>query len=184
MRRGFNKIPDQSIRYFVILPSSMKLPRLLPLIASILICELAGIIGSLFTAPAITGWYKGIVKPSFNPLAWVFGPVWTTLFFLMGISAFLIYEKGFKRQNVKRALSLFAVQLTLNTLWSILFFGFHNPTLAFLDILLLWLAILATIISFSEISSPATWLLIPYLLWVTFAAFLNLSIVLLNAGAK
>lgn len=172
----------------------MKLPRPLTLIISILICESAGILGSLFTAPAITGWYKGIIKPSFNPPAWVFAPVWTTLFAMMGISAFLIYDKGLKRKDVKTALSLFAVQLTLNALWSIIFFGLHNPTLAFLDILLLWLAILATIISFSKISSPhlrwsfegqaATWLLAPYLLWVTFAAFLNFSIVILNGGGR
>lgn len=162
----------------------MNLPRALRLFSSILICEAAGSIGALFTAPAITGWYKEIIKPSFNPPAWVFGPVWTTLFAMMGIAIFLVYEKGFTRKDVKTAIALFVGQFALNVLWSLFFFGLHNPTLAFVDIVFLWLAILATIISFSKISPPASKLLIPYLLWVTFAALLNLSIVILNAGVK
>lgn len=158
-----------------------KLSRLLHLSFAILLCELAGIVGSVFTVPAITGWYGGIIKPALNPPAWVFGPVWTGLFLLMGISVFLVWEKGFKQKSVKVALGLFAAQLVLNTFWSIIFFGLHSPAGALVDIVLLWLAILATIFSFAKISSSAAWLLAPYILWVSFAVYLNLAIVMLNA---
>jgi tryptophan-rich sensory protein len=150
------------------------------LIVSIIVSELAGIIGSVFTAPAISGWYTTLIKPTFNPPAWVFGPVWTTLFLLMGIAAFLIWKKGLDRRDVRTALGIFLGQLVLNTLWSIIFFGLHSPGGALTEIVFLWLAILATIIAFYKISKPATWLLVPYILWVSFAMYLNYAIWALN----
>jgi translocator protein len=158
----------------------MKINNTFKLIIAIVVSELAGIIGSVFTTPSIAGWYAGIVKPALNPPAWVFGPVWTTLFVLMGISAFLIWRKGLDRKDVKIALGIFLGQLVLNTLWSIIFFGLHSPGGAFIEIIFLWLAILATIIAFAKISKPAMWLLLPYILWVSFAGYLNYSIWMLN----
>ncbi len=152
----------------------------LKLIIVIVVSELAGIIGSVFTAPSITGWYAGIVKPVLNPPAWVFGPVWTTLFALMGIAAFLVWKKGLDHKDVKIALGIFIGQLVLNALWSIIFFGLHSLGGAFVEIVFLWLAILATIIAFAKISRPAAWLLLPYILWVSFAGYLNYSIWVLN----
>ena len=150
-------------------------------IIAIAVSELAGIIGSVFTAPAISsGWYASLVTPTLNPPAWVFGPVWTILFALMGIAAFLVWKKGLATPGIKRALIIFDVQLGLNALWSIIFFGLHSPGVAFVEIIFLWLAILATIITFAKISKSAAWLLVPYILWVSFAGYLNFSIWMLN----
>lgn len=146
----------------------------------ILISEAAGIIGSFFTVSQIPTWYADLNKPFFNPPNFLFGPVWTTLYALMGISAYLIWEKGIKKESVKNALILFIIQLSLNSLWSIIFFGFQNPGLAFIEIIILWILILKTFISFNKISKPASYLLTPYIAWVTFAAILNFSIYLLN----
>ncbi|OHA62098.1 MAG: TspO protein [Candidatus Wildermuthbacteria bacterium RIFCSPHIGHO2_12_FULL_45_9] len=146
----------------------------------------AEIIGSIFTAPAVqSSWYAEIVKPALNPPSWVFGPVWTTLFALMGIAAFLVwssYAKSTKdkKKGIRVALILFGVQLVLNTLWSIIFFGLHSPGGALIEIVFLWLAILATIIAFAKISKPAAWLLVPYIAWVSFAMYLNYAIWALN----
>lgn len=145
------------------------------LVVSLLICQLAGFIGSLFTAPAIDSWYAGLVKPSFNPPNWLFAPVWTALFFLMGYALYLIWEKG-----ALKPMLIFFFQLVLNVAWSFLFFYLHLPFYAFLEIILLWLAILLTILFFARTSRPAAFLLLPYLLWVGFAAFLNFSIWRLN----
>ncbi len=161
----------------------MKINNTFKLIIAIVVSELAGIIGSVFTTPSITGWYAGIVKPAFNPPAWVFGPVWTTLFALMGIAAFLVWKKGLDRRDVKIALGIFLGQLVLNTLWPIIFFGLRSPGGALIEIVFLWLAILATIIAFYKISKPAAWLLVPYILWVSFAGYLNYSIWQLNPSA-
>ncbi|OGF22735.1 TspO protein [Candidatus Falkowbacteria bacterium RBG_13_39_14] len=150
------------------------------LIIAIFVCELAGIIGSLFTAPAIKGWYATLLKPHLAPPNWVFAPVWTTLFLLMGIAAFIVWQKGWERKDVKIALWIFIVQLILNTLWSIIFFGLHSPGGAFIEIIILWFAILASIIAFSRISKAAAWLLLPYIFWVSFAGYLNYSIWRLN----
>lgn len=158
------------------------------LVIAIAVSEMAGIIGSVFTAPSIPSWYAGLAKPAFNPPAWVFGPVWTTLYALMGISAFLIWreyeastrgevEDLFRRKKqITVALILFGVQLILNTLWSVIFFGLHSPGGALIEIAFLWCAILATIVSFYPISRAAAWLLVPYILWVSFAAYLNYAI--------
>jgi len=158
----------------------LSLKNILKLIVAIGVSELAGIIGSIFTAPAIQGWYAGIVKPAINPPSWLFGPVWTILFALMGVAAFLIWRKGLERRDVKIALGIFLGQLILNTLWSVIFFGFESPGGALLEIVFLWLAILATIIAFARISKLAAWLLAPYILWVSFALYLNYTIWVLN----
>jgi len=148
------------------------------LIISIVICQLAGLIGSVFNIASLPTWYAGLSKPSFNPPNWVFGPVWTILFLLMGVSFYLVWNHGFS--NSKIALWLFILQLVLNILWSALFFGLRNPGIAFVEIILLWISIAVTIFSFYSISRPAAWLMVPYILWVTFAAVLNFSIWMLN----
>jgi benzodiazapine receptor len=150
------------------------------LIASIIICQLAGVIGSLFTTPAIPTWYATLKKPSFTPPNWVFSPVWISLFVLIGIAAFLVWNKGLSDQKVKIALSIFAVQLILNALWSVMFFGLRSPLAGLIDIAVLWVAILLSILYFFRVSSAAGILLIPYILWVSFAAVLNFSIWRLN----
>lgn len=158
----------------------MKMSDTFKLIVAIGVCELAGIIGSVFTTPSIAGWYAELAKPELAPPNWVFAPVWTTLFALMGIAAFLVWKKGLERRDVKIALGIFAGQLVLNTFWSIIFFGLHSPGGALFEMIFLWLAILATIIAFAKISRPAAWLLVPYILWVSFAMYLNYSIWILN----
>jgi benzodiazapine receptor len=150
------------------------------LIFFIILCELAGILGSLFTFKAIPGWYATLEKPVLNPPGWVFGPVWTMLYALMGIAAFLVYQKGWKRSDVKQALAFFSAQLFLNAIWSIFFFGLHRPGLALIDIVLLWIMIAITIFQFQRISRSAAWLLMPYLAWVSFATYLNAAIYSLN----
>lgn len=149
------------------------------LIGLILLCEGAGIIGSLFTFSSIPTWYASLNKPIFSPPNWIFGPVWTTLYALMGISLYLVISD--KRKVIrKKALIVFGIQLLLNTTWSIVFFGLRDPLLALVNIILLWTAILFTIKYFYKINKFAGNLLIPYILWVSFAALLNLAIVLLN----
>ncbi len=150
------------------------------LIASVVICQLAGVIGSLFTTPAIPTWYATLRKPSFTPPNWIFSPVWITLFVLMGIAAFLVWNKGLSDQKVKIALSIFAFQLILNVLWSVMFFGLRSPLAGLIEIAVLWMVILLTILYFFKVSHVAGILLIPYILWVSFAAVLNFSIWRLN----
>ncbi len=165
----------------------MKLNNTAKLIIAIVVSELAGVIGAVFTTPSIPTWYAGLARPLFSPPNWIFGPVWTTLFALMGISFFLIWKdysliRANRRvvQIWKWGVSFFILQLILNTLWSIIFFGLHNPGGAFAEIIILWLAILATIIAFAKISRIAAWLLVPYILWVSFAGYLNYAIWMLN----
>lgn len=150
------------------------------LIIAISVCESAGVMGSLFTLRAIPDWYGTLQKPILNPPSWVFGPVWTMLYALMGISAFLVYQKGWKRKDVKFALGVFGAQLFLNAVWSVIFFGLHNPLAAFIEIFILWLVMLWMIVHFYKVSRLAAYLLIPYILWVSFAMYLNGSIVWLN----
>jgi translocator protein len=139
-----------------------------------------GFIGTIFTMPAIPGWYAGLQKPSFNPPNWIFGPVWTLLYAMMGIAAYLVWLKRGTEVNVVRALFVFGVQFGLNILWSWLFFGLKSPVLGLTGIFMLWLAILATITTFWRISKPAALFLLPYIIWVTFAGFLNGAIYLAN----
>lgn len=150
------------------------------LLLSILIAQAAGGLGSIATSRSLRDWYPALQKPSFNPPNWVFGPVWTILFTLMGIAAFLVWQKGADKPEVKRALTIYGVQLGLNTLWSIVFFGLKSPLYGLIDIALLLAAILATIIAFFAASIPAALLLIPYFLWVSFASILNYYIWQLN----
>ncbi len=158
----------------------MKINHFWKLIISVLICLSAGFIGSIFTTPSIPSWYATLDKPSFNPPNWLFAPVWTTLFILMGIAVFLIWRKGLKKKEVKNALLIFLFQLIFNTLWSFLFFKFHSPFWALVDIAVLWVLILLSLVKFWKINKAAGMLLIPYLLWVSFASILNYFIYKLN----
>jgi len=152
----------------------------LKLVFSLLICQVAGFVGSLFTSPAIPNWYQGLEKPFFTPPSWLFAPAWITLYLLMGIALFLVLRSGLKKKGIKIALIFFFIQLFLNSLWSIIFFGLKDPLWAFIEIIILWLFILLTIIKFLKISKASGWLMIPYILWVTFASVLNFSIFYLN----
>lgn len=147
---------------------------------SIAICFAAAGLGSFFTDPEIGGWYARILKPSWTPPNWVFGPVWSVLYLMMAVAAWLVWrEKGFAGAGLP--LALFAAQLVFNALWSILFFGRHSIGLALADIILLWCAILATLLSFWRVSPLAGALMLPYLLWVTYASALNYYIWKLNS---
>ena len=139
-----------------------------------------GGLSGLVTAQGVRDWYPTLIKPSFNPPPWVFGPVWTLLYLMMGVAAFLVWQKGWESGAVKVALTLFTLQLILNGLWSVLFFGIRSPGLAFAEILLLWVSIGATAVLFWRVNPIAGMLLLPYEAWVTFAAVLNGSIWILN----
>ncbi len=144
-------------------------------------CLAIGYFSGIVTRSAISDWYPTLVKPSFNPPNWVFAPVWSLLYIMMGVAAGLVWDRiDNDRETVKRALVIFAVQLALNALWSYLFFGLHNPMLAGLEIIVLWLMIYETYVQFDKINKIAGYLLLPYLAWVSFAAVLNASIWWLN----
>jgi benzodiazapine receptor len=158
----------------------MEVKDILKLIVSVFITHLAGQIGALATTASVQTWYVTLNKPIFTPPNWLFAPVWITLYTLMGLSLFLIWRLGVQARGVKLALALFGVQLLLNTLWSIAFFGLRSPLTGLVVIILLWIAIVATTVQFLPLSRPAGLLLIPYLLWVSLAAALNAAILLLN----
>lgn len=158
----------------------MALKDFFKLVVAIAVSELAGIVGSFFTAQSIQTWYPALVKPTFAPPNWVFAPVWTTLYLLMGIAAFFVWKRGLARHDVRVALYIFIYQLVLNALWSVFFFGMQNPGAALIEIMSLWIAIVATVIVFERVSHAAAWLLVPYLLWVSFAAYLNYALWALN----
>jgi translocator protein len=149
-------------------------------LAAIVLCALAGVIGQFFTFPEITNWYAGLAKPFFNPPNWIFGPVWTLLYIMMGIAVYLVVRRGLFTPAVEIAVGCFAIQLVLNSLWSIIFFGQHQLLLAFVEIIFLWSAILLTIVKFWPLAPAAGWLMVPYLCWVSFAAILNFSVWFLN----
>lgn len=148
---------------------------------SIATCFAAAGIGSLFTDPEVGGWYARIEKPSWTPPNSVFGPVWSVLYLMMAVAAWLVWKEKGLAGAAAAPLALFGVQLVFNALWSIFFFGMQRIGLALLDIVLLWSAILATILSFWRVSPAAGALMIPYLLWVTYASALNYSIWRLNS---
>jgi translocator protein len=150
------------------------------LIICIAIPLIAGLIGSLFTTAAIPTWYVSLNKPSFNPPNWIFGPVWTTLYILMGISLYLIVRKGLETPHVRQGVAIFAIQLVVNVVWSIVFFGMHAPVSALAVIFLLLALLIGTIVVFYRISHAAAWLLVPYVIWCCFATILNATIILLN----
>ncbi len=147
---------------------------------SIGICLLVGFLSGFATQSAVGDWYGTLTKPFLNPPNWIFGPVWTVLYLLMGLSAGLVWSKGFHHKWVKTALYHFGFQLILNGLWSIVFFGFKNPLVGLLVVIALWILILLTIKWFRVVSKQAAYLLYPYLAWVSFATYLNFSIWLLN----
>ena len=152
--------------------------NLFKLLFSVGVCLGAGVLGSVFTFDAIPNWYADLEKPFFSPPNFLFGPVWTTLYIMMGISVYLVWVG--KGKLKKAAMRLFWIQLGLNAAWSIVFFGMRNPDLAFVNILFMWAAIFLTIKAFYPISKTASYLLMPYILWVSFASVLNLAIVILN----
>ena len=156
------------------------------LLISVLLPLLVGFAGSLVTSPAIKGWYANINRPSFAPPNSVFGPVWTMLFILMGIAFFLVWQQPVKKNSKKQqqlkkeAVACFLTQLLFNFLWSYLFFGLQLPWAAFIEIIVLWGLIAATIIRFERIKPLAAYLLLPYILWVTFASVLNFAFAYIN----
>ena len=150
------------------------------LICSVSVCLLTGFVGSFSTMDSVSTWYADLSKPSFNPPGWAFGVVWPILYVMMAVAAFLIWKRGIRHRQIKVALGLFVFQLVLNGLWTPLFFGLHMMGLALAEIILLWVAIVVTMVAFWRISKPATYLLIPYILWVSFAIVLNASLWHLN----
>ena len=154
--------------------------KIIPLVLSIGVCFLAAGIGSRFTTSAIDTWYTTLQKPFFNPPNWIFGPVWTLLYLIMGISLYIVWIAKVEKKAKLQGITFFFIQLALNVLWSILFFGLKSPSAAFVGIVLLWLAIFLTIKNFLKISMFAGWFLIPYIAWVSLASVLNLSIIILN----
>jgi len=158
----------------------MKKNHFTTLLLFIIGSELLGSIGSVATMPNIPTWYRSLIKPPLNPPNWIFGPVWTLLFALMGIAAFLIWQKGFTKKSVTYALTWFCIQFIFNVLWSFLFFGARSPIAGLICISILWVSIVRTIQLFINIDKTAGYLLIPYLLWVSFATYLNMGIAFLN----
>jgi benzodiazapine receptor len=150
------------------------------LVVAVVIPLVVGGLGGIATASAIPTWYQGLDKPAWNPPNWVFGPVWTLLYVLMGVAAWLVWRQGWDNPQVRGALAIFGVQLLLNLFWSLIFFGLRSPGWAVLEIAVLWGFILATTVQFYRLESVAGLLLVPYQLWVTFAAVLNATIWQLN----
>ena len=150
------------------------------LIGSVLLCNCAGLLGSLFTTTGPGSWYSTLIKPTFNPPAWIFAPVWTLLYILMGISLYLVIMEGMKGRDVRIPLLVFTIQLILNLLWSYAFFGLESTFFGLLVIILLWISIVATMILFYPVRKAAAWLLVPYILWASFATLLTYTIYSLN----
>lgn len=166
----------QALLHFT-LPHAMNRPT--KLLLSILLPLLVGAVASYYTVSETGTWYSYLNKPFFNPPNWLFGPVWTILFVMMGIASYLIWNTASTPKR-NRALTIYGIQLFFNFWWSIIFFAFHQPALALIEILFLWVAIFLTIRTFHPINKIAAWLLIPYILWVSFATILNSAIVWLN----
>ena len=154
--------------------------KILKIVLVVVLCVTVGYLSGLVTRESILTWYVTLNKPSFNPPNWVFAPVWTLLYIIMGVAAGMIWTSNSEEQTTKKALGFFAIQLGLNALWSCLFFGLHNPLLALIEIILLWLMIFETYNLFKKINKTSGLLLFPYLAWVSFATILNASIWWLN----
>jgi benzodiazapine receptor len=150
------------------------------LVGSIAACEGAGLIGAFFTTPSITTWYAALAKPSFTPPNWVFAPVWTSLYALMGVAVFLVWRRGLTQPSVKPVFILFWVQLVANLMWSIVFFGWHSILGGVILIICLWVLVLITMIKFFRLSRVAGGLLAPYLAWLSIASALNVWVAILN----
>jgi tryptophan-rich sensory protein len=149
-------------------------------IISIALPLAVGAVSGFFTTASVNGWYAGVNKPSFNPPNWLFAPVWTSLYILMGIACFIIWNNNAETKEKQVALRFYGIQLGLNFLWSFIFFYAQQPGWAFIEIILMWIMILLTILSFRKISTVAAWLLVPYICWVSFASVLNFAIWYLN----
>lgn len=154
----------------------MKNFKFWPFLFALLLPQIFGVIGAFITASSVNSWYVDLIKPDFNPPNWLFAPVWISLFFLMGVASYLVYQKG-----NNKALKIYLVHLVFNSLWSILFFGMQSPVLAFIDILILLGLIIYLIKAFYFTNKIAGLLLLPYLLWVSFATVLNFTIWQLNS---
>ena len=150
------------------------------LIISLIIPLAVGAVSSYFTIESVQGWYVTLSKPSFNPPNWIFAPVWTVLYIMMGIALFLVWKSTVALPIKRTAIILFSIQMLLNFFWSFIFFYLHQKAAALAEIILLWIFILATIIAFAKISKVAAWLLVPYIVWVSFAMLLTYSIWHLN----
>lgn len=150
------------------------------LLGWIALCEGAGIVGSVFTVSSIPTWYQALQKPVFNPPNWIFGPVWVTLYFLMGIAAYRIVSLGLKKPGVKQAIGLFLINLALNAVWSPVFFGARQIAPAFVIIAAIWITLIIVIFRYQELDKKSAYLLVPYLIWVSFATVLNYHLWLLN----
>ena len=152
----------------------------LKLIVALILPQLAGAVGGFFSAASVLTWYPILLKPSFTPPGWIFGPVWGILYVMMGLALFFVLISGQGKDKVRFAVGFFCVHLFINTLWSILFFGLRDPFLAFIDIIILWLMIAALVFIFWRIRKFAGALMIPYWLWVSFAGVLNYTIWKMN----
>jgi len=150
------------------------------LAGTVLACVILGSIGSVVTLTAPGSWYSLLAKPAFQPPGWIFGPVWTLLFVLMGIGLYLVWEQGTDKPEVRVALAVFGIQFVFNILWSFLFFGLRSPLLGLIDVIILWWMILATIVTFCRVRKGAAYFLIPYIGWVSFATVLNAAIYIMN----
>jgi benzodiazapine receptor len=150
------------------------------LLIAVIVCQAAGIIGSIFTAGAVTGWFASLNQPPFTPPDCMYAPIWITMYLLMAIAAFLIWWRGLHIKPVRIAMILFLVQLVLNVLWAVVLFGLQSILFGLITVVALWIMVLFTIIQFYRISNAAGSLMIPYILWVTFAVILNGALYLLN----
>ena len=157
-------------------PATINLRQSLVLVGWCVVCLSTAATG-IFVS--IDGWYAALHKPTWNPPGWIFGPVWTVLYLMMGVAAWLVWREGGWKSRL-RPLGLFLGQLLLNAIWTPVFFGMHQIGLALADITLLWLSLAATLIAFWRVSRPAGLLLVPYLAWVSFAAFLNFTLWRMN----
>ena len=154
--------------------------KVLRFIISIIICQSAGIFGSLFTFEAVPDWYITLEKPFFAPPNWIFGPVWIILYYLMGVSLYIVWKDELKSKTRNVFFVVFAIQLILNALWSLLFFGLRSPLLGLIDILILDVMLVVTIFYAKRVSKYAAMLLIPYMVWIIIASVLNYAIMVLN----
>lgn len=161
----------------------MNISSWVKLILIVALSELAGFVGSTFMTPQSSAWFSGLAKPQYMPPSWAFAPVWIILYALMGIAAFLVWRRGVQDKNVKKALGLFIFQLALNAMWTYFFFGKQDLVGSLIDMVILWWAIIGTMVLFARTSKLAMALLIPYILWVSFAACLNFTIAALNLSA-
>lgn len=160
--------------------TEQRLPSIWKLVISVIVCELTGVVSSIISQGGMNPWFDTLAKPSWNPPAYLFAPVWTGLYLLMGFSLWLVWKSNSRQPAKGYAMLFFALQLLANFWWSILFFKFHSLSLALMDLTLLFILILITIFRFASISRRASWLLVPYLAWVSFAFLLNFMIYTMN----